>query len=323
MTKTGTKAVIGAVLLCCASFLYAAPQEAEGRAATVQRVSVLGRGDPLELEIATTQPVRPQTQVVTGPDRLVLDFPLTLPGESLRSFTVNQGNLKAIRIGLYSNNPPVTRIVLDLAAPPNFQLLPSGKTVIVKLAGTNSPPVAVAARPALVPVSAAARPTPSPPAAGPPAKFQVNYMKGKLSIWADKASLAEVLFEVHRKTGADIPIPAGAQQDQVVASIGPASPRDALAALLNGSRFNFIMVGSDNDPSKLKSVILSLRGEEGVSQPAISATPAPQPQPETEAQPPPPPPEQEAQPEGPPPNSAQPDTGPPPQGVPQQDSPPQ
>jgi AMIN domain len=319
MTKTGKKALISAVLLCCASSLYAARQEAHGRAATVRRVSVLGGGDQLQLEIATSQPVTPQTQVVTGPDRLVLDFPESLPAESLRSFTVNRGNLKAIRIGLYSNNPPVTRIVLDLAAPANFQLLPSGKTVTVKLAGNNSAPAAVAARPALVQVSAAARPTASPPPAGPPPKFQVNYMSGKLSIWADKASLAEVLFEVHRKTGADIPIPAGAQQDQVVASIGPASPRDALAALLNGSRFNFIMVGSDNDPGRLKSVILTVRGEEGVSQPAISSTSAPQPQPETEAQPLPPPPEQEAQP-GPPPNSVQPDTG---QGVPQQDSPPQ
>jgi AMIN domain-containing protein len=322
MTKTAKQALICALLLCCTSSLYAAQQEVDGRAATVRRVSVLGGGDQLALEIATSQPVTPQTQVVTGPDRLVLDFPESLPAESLRSFTVNQGNLKAIRIGLYSNNPPVTRIVLDLVTPANFQLLPSGKTVIVKLAGNNSAPAAVAARPALVHVSAALTPTASPQAAGPPPKFQVNYLNGRLSIWADKANLAEVLFEVHRKTGADIPIPAGAQQDQVVASIGPASPRDALAALLNGSRFNFIMVGSDNDPSKLKSVILTLRGQEGVSQPAISATSAPESQPETEAQPLPPPPDSEAQP-APPPDAVQPDSGPPPQGVPQQDSPPQ
>src|SRR5262249_14782674 len=156
------------------------------------------------------------------------------------SFTVNQGNVKAIRIGLYTNNPPVTRIVLDLATPENFQLLPSGKNLIVKL--SNAVAAAAAPRPALVNVSTPLSPAPSPPPQTPPPKIQVNYANGKLSIWADKASLAEVLLEVQRKTGADIPIPPGAQQDQVATSIGPASPRDALAALLNGSRFNFIMV---------------------------------------------------------------------------------
>jgi hypothetical protein len=92
-----------------------------------------------------------------------------------------------------------------------------------------------------------------------------------LSIWADNASLADVLSEVARKTGADIPFPAIAAQEQVAANIGPLPVTDALAALLNGSRFNFILVGSDRDPAKLKRVILTFRGT-GLPQPAIDSS---------------------------------------------------
>jgi AMIN domain len=323
MRPIAKKALICGVILFWALTIVAAGEASHRGVATVRRVSVVGSGDHVGLEIVTTEPVTPQTQVVTGPDRLVLDFPESLPAENLRSFTVNQGNLKAVRVGLYTNNPPVTRIVLDLATPQNFQLVPSGKSVIVKLARSNAVVARVAPRPALVNVSAPVRPASPPPPVTPPLKFQVNYANGKLSIWANKASLAEVLLEVERKTGADIPIPPGAQQDQVVTSIAPASPRDALAVLLNGSRFNFIMVGADNDPTRLKSVILTVRGEEGVSQPAISATSAPQPQqPDTEAQPLPPPPDSEAQP-APPPEAVQPDLPPPPPPAQPQDNPPQ
>jgi hypothetical protein len=68
-----------------------------------------------------------------------------------------------------------------------------------------------------------------------------------------------VLFEVQRQTKAEIDIPAGAEQEQVVADLGPAPVRDVLAALLNGSNYNFIFVG-DEQGGSLGKVILSRRG---------------------------------------------------------------
>jgi hypothetical protein len=96
--------------------------------------------------------------------------------------------------------------------------------------------------------------------------------------------------------------------------------RETLTSLLNGSRFNFILVGADNDPAKLKSVILSFRGSTGISQPAMA--PSPQ-QPVTENEPEPEPqPEQQMQPDQPQ-QEAPPQEGPPPQETPQpQDNPP-
>ena len=192
-------------------------------------------------------------------------------------------------MGRYSANPPTTRVVIDLNSPQHYQIFPDGKTVIVKLASDQQQ---AAARAHLNNVSY------TPPAPAKPAfTMNVEFKDGRLSIVADKASLAQVLGEVQRQTGTDIPIPPGAAQEQIVTSIGPLPLREALMSLLNGSRFNFIMVDSDREPGRLKSVILTYRGAGGMSQPGV-ATPEPpvaenpqepeqpaQPEPQPEAQP--------------------------------------
>lgn len=233
----------------------AAPQVADVPAVTIRHIAVLGSSDNMEIEITSSQPVTPQTLVVAGPDRLVIDFPNTVPGSDLHNLAVNRGEVKGVRVGLFSKNPPVTRVVLDLKTPQPYQLLPSGNTVILRLSMGRKPATALPIRPAVV-SRAPSRPV-QPAKAAP--KVEVAFQNGKLSIWADKATLAEVLYEVHRQTGADIPIPSGAEQEQVVTNIGPAPAREALALLLNGSRFNFIMVGSDHDPNQLKTVLLTLK----------------------------------------------------------------
>ena len=77
-----------------------------------------------------------------------------------------------------------------------------------------------------------------------------------LSIHAEKATLAQVLFEVQRQTQAEIAIPAGAELEEVAADLGPAPARDVLGSLLNGSLYNFIFVG---DELSLERVILTRR----------------------------------------------------------------
>jgi hypothetical protein len=84
----------------------------------------------------------------------------------------------------------------------------------------------------------------------------VTFENGMLSIHADKATLAQVLFEVQRQTQAEIAIPAGAEQEEVAAELGPAPARDVLGSLLNGSPYNFIFVGNE---LSLERVILTRR----------------------------------------------------------------
>jgi hypothetical protein len=264
--------------------------------ARVQQVVVRANGNAMEVEIQTSgAPIAPDTQFITGPDRIVVDFPGALPAADLRALKVNRGALKAVRSGLFFSNPPITRVVLDLTRPQSYQISTTQtstaqNTVVVKLGPANlapaSPgPAAAAERippgpaaklqnaalaadtnAARAQVAAVRVSTPvanAPPLAAvteapPPPKspVTVTFVNGMLTIRTDKATLAQVLFEVQRQTQAEIAIPAGAEQEQVVADLGPAPARDVLASLLNGSVYNFIFVGNE---LTLEQVILTRR----------------------------------------------------------------
>jgi len=282
--------------------------------ARVSRVTLTEANGGIDVEISTTRPVPLRSQVTSEPDRLILDFPDALPGAELRNQAIDRGQVKGIRVGLFTQNPPVTRVVIDLKGAQPYRIFPSGKTVIVKL--TTGEQRAAAGH-----LNNASY---TPPPAQPAQTLAIEYKNGRLSILAEKVSLAQVLGEVQRKIGADIPVPPLAAQEQVIVNTGLLPVRDALTSLLNGSRFNFIIVGADGDPSKVKSVILSYRGAGGMSQPVIAAQPQPA---VTESQPEPEPPPQEMQPQPdmqPPqpdvptqPEAPQPQEGPPPQEGPQ------
>ena len=233
---------------------------------TVQRVAVLGDEQGIQLKITSSEPVPTQTQLLTGPDRLVIDFPGAAPGGQLRGLAVNQGGIKDVRVGLFSSTPPTTRVVVDLSGTTPYEIVPTGRSVILKL-GTGEPDssgVEVAsAQPNAGNALAAVLP---PPAPAP--HVQVSFQQGKLTVHAEKATLAEVLFAIQQRTGADIAIPAGAEQEQVVADAGPGAAKDVLTSLLTGTHFNFIVVGSDQNDGGLKSVILSPKTDLETAMPA-------------------------------------------------------
>ncbi|MGA8539824.1 MAG: AMIN domain-containing protein [Terriglobales bacterium] len=109
--------------------------------ARVQHVVVRG-GDVMEVEIQTSgTPVAPQTQAIAGPDRIVVDFPGALPAAELKALTVNRGALKGVRSGLFSNNPPITRVVLDLTEPQSYQISTVQNAIVVKLSPSKLNPV--------------------------------------------------------------------------------------------------------------------------------------------------------------------------------------
>jgi hypothetical protein len=221
-----------------------------GPTAQIRHVAVLKVGGATEIEIETSQRVAPAVQAVTGPDRLVVDFPESLPGPQLRAIPVNQGEVKGVRVGLLTAKPPVTRVVLDLKSPQAYQIFPSAKSVIVKLPGSGASAMA-----ALPPANAS---TPEPPHAPPaPKKVEITFQDGRLRLVSNKASLAEVLNEIRAQLNADIVVPAGAEQEMVAVALGPSTPRDVISKLLDGSRYNFIIVGTDADANQVERVVLS------------------------------------------------------------------
>ena len=107
----------------------------------------------------------------------------------------------------------------------------------------------------LLPSGPTGRPVPPVPldalASVPP---QVTYENNQLTIIAPNSTLADVLRAVRKLTGADIDVPSA--PERVVTRIGPGPARDVVAELLNGSRFNYVLLGSPGDTSALTRVVL-------------------------------------------------------------------
>jgi hypothetical protein len=273
--------MISALTLLSLSAYSQAPQ------AKVQKISV-GPQDPIQLQVQTSVPVVPQAQVISNPERLIIDIPSAVPGSALRGLPVNRNEVKRIRVGLFSTSPPVTRIVLDLNSPEPYRITPmaSGFTVTLgngplNAARINSVPVNQAeanplddsdSQPTIGWVKSAVATTrsggrPSPPvvktiAATAPVPIKgvrVRFANGQLEIHAHDSTLSEVLFQIQKQTGAEIAIPAGTEQERVFVDAGPAPASQVLGELLNGSSLNFVVVGSESDPNALRSVILSRR----------------------------------------------------------------
>jgi len=92
-----------------------------------------------------------------------------------------------------------------------------------------------------------------------PVAPQVSYQGGQLTIQSQNATLAQVLRSVQAKTGGSFDIPGSANSDRVVAQLGPGQPRDVLAKLLDGSKFNYIILGSPTQPGAVQKLILTPR----------------------------------------------------------------
>ena len=102
---------------------------------SVRSVKVLGSKDIVEVEVEASDRIVPETQVLSGPDRLVIDFPNAVPGSQIRNQSIDRGEVKDVRVGLFQARPPVTRVVLDLKSARSFQVFPYGRTVMINVTG--------------------------------------------------------------------------------------------------------------------------------------------------------------------------------------------
>jgi hypothetical protein len=96
----------------------------------------------------------------------------------------------------------------------------------------------------------------------------VSYQDGMLTIVAPNSALGDILRGVRKHTAADIEIPATASE-RVVTRLGPGPPREVVAELLNGSHFNYILLGSpDNAKLLVRVVLVAKTGPDNPAPPA-------------------------------------------------------
>jgi len=105
-----------------------------------------------------------------------------------------------------------------------------------------------------------------------PVPPQVSYQNGQLTIVAANSTLSDILKAVHKQTGAEIEIPSA--NDRVVTHLGPGPAQEVMAELLNGSRFNYVVLGSPQDPNTLTRVVLVPKtGAENAAEQAANQPP--------------------------------------------------
>jgi hypothetical protein len=84
------------LLLCAAAGLFAPiPGQAQA-VSSVRSVQVLSKQNPLEIEIEGSESLIPQAQILSDPDRLVVDFANAVPGAQLRNQTLNSQEIKSV-----------------------------------------------------------------------------------------------------------------------------------------------------------------------------------------------------------------------------------
>ena len=75
----------------------------------------------------------PKVSTLSSPARLVLDLPGTV-AVSARNIIVDDLGVKRVRVGMDGQNPPTTRVVVDLDQACRYELSsPSGDKLILKL----------------------------------------------------------------------------------------------------------------------------------------------------------------------------------------------
>lgn len=116
------------------------------------------------------------------------------------------------------------------------------------------------------------------PASHPPATPPIAELtNGKLTIRANGQDLFSVLDAVRSVTGITVDMPVSQSPDPVFMNAGPLSTQDVLVALLEGTKYNYVIVGSEKDSQLVTRLVLS----EQNSKPATPLVASAQPQPVT------------------------------------------
>ncbi len=91
----------------------------------------------------------------------------------------------------------------------------------------------------------------------------VDYRNGEVTVIAEKAELGKVLELLGKKIGTSIEVAPEVAKDPVVAHLGPVTPTQALAQLLDGPTLEYIVMGSDDSGHVLQRVIVRRRNSFG------------------------------------------------------------
>src|SRR6478609_282630 len=107
-----------------------------GATTRIGKISVARGGDGLNIEISGSGPMTAKTMKLTHPDRVVVDIPNSVLQGRAREIPVNTSDVKTVRAARYQEG--TTRVVVDMAQMRDFQVVPEGNKLVVRLGQTSS-----------------------------------------------------------------------------------------------------------------------------------------------------------------------------------------
>jgi len=108
--------------------LIAAAADTTGKgvaaSARLQKLEVTDSQDGLRVEFKASGTLAPKVSTLDSPARIVVDFPNTVMATAESHISVGRDGVKGVRIGMDGEVPPTTRVVIDLAASCQHELMP-------------------------------------------------------------------------------------------------------------------------------------------------------------------------------------------------------
>lgn len=90
----------------------------------LRRVLVRQESGVLRIELQLSGPVTPHLSRLDSPARVIMDLPKTVAVTPQRRLTVESGGANEVRVGMNGQVPPTTRVVVDLARPLAYEIVP-------------------------------------------------------------------------------------------------------------------------------------------------------------------------------------------------------
>jgi N-acetylmuramoyl-L-alanine amidase len=80
----------------------------------------------IALTVGFTRPVEIKSQIIQSPPRLVLDFAGATYSEATKYIDVKVGGVRQIRVGQFTQDPPVVRVVVEMSRQIDYRILKQG-----------------------------------------------------------------------------------------------------------------------------------------------------------------------------------------------------
>lgn len=104
----------------------------------ISSISVVRGQSGMDVEILGSGPMSAKTMKLSGPDRIVLDIPNSILEGRGREIPVHSNDIREVRAAHYQSNPPATRVVVDMSAMRDFEVVPSANKLVLRFKSSNA-----------------------------------------------------------------------------------------------------------------------------------------------------------------------------------------